>query len=240
MTRSPTVTGQCIRWHGMVDAQALQQAALLRILDAATRAIAARRFFHIVLSGGDTPRNVYRALRFQTTDWFAWHIYLGDERAAPREDADRNSRMAARAWLDHVPIPKSQIHMIPAELGAARAAAAYAAELRAIDDFDLVLLGLGEDGHTASLFPGHDWGIAPDAPDTLAIFDAPKPPPERISLSAARLSRAREVLFLVEGDGKATAVAQWRAGEPLPASAIRPTAGVDVLVTAALLAPPAA
>jgi 6-phosphogluconolactonase len=221
----------------MADVQTLQQATLRRILDAAAHAIETRGQFHIVLSGGQTPRAIYRMLRSQKTDWSAWHIYLGDERVAPREDPQRNSHMAAEEWLDHVPIPSAQVHMIPAELGACRAAEAYAAELRTIGDFDLVLLGLGEDGHTASLFPGHDWGTATGSPDVLAVFDAPKPPPERVSLSASRLSRAAAVIFLVEGDAKADAVARWRAAEPLPAGAIRPAAGVDVLVTAALLAP---
>ncbi len=81
------------------------------------------------------------------------------------------------------------------------------------------------------MFPGHDWGDAPGAPETLAVFDAPKPPPQRVSLSAARLSRSREVLFLVAGPSKRAAVARWRAGERIPARAIRPAAGVDVLVT---------
>jgi 6-phosphogluconolactonase len=223
------------RWHGMIDAQALQREALRRILDAATRAIQARSRFQIVLSGGQTPRPLYRMLRSQPVDWSAWHVYLGDERSAPREDPERNSHMVAEEWLSHVPIPAAQLHMIPTELGVRRAAAAYAEDLRSVGDFDLVLLGLGEDGHTASLFPGHDLGAEPDASDVLAVFDAPKPPPERVSLSAARLSRALEVMFLVEGESKADAVAQWRAGKPLPASAIRPAAGVDVLVTSALL-----
>jgi 6-phosphogluconolactonase len=104
-----------------------------------------------------------------------------------------------------------------------------------VAEFDLVLLGLGEDGHTASLFPGHDWGVRSDAPDVIAVFDAPKPPPQRVSLSAARLSRAREVLFLVEGIAKRDAVARWRMGANIPARSIRPRAGVDVLVESRLL-----
>lgn len=225
-----------VRWHGMIDARALQREALRRVLDAAARAIRARSRFQIVLCGGHTPRPLYHMLRSQPADWLAWHIYLGDERGAPRGDPERNSHMVAEEWLSHVPIPAAQVHMIPAELGVRRAAAAYAEDLQSVGDFDLVLLGLGEDGHTASLFPGHDLGAQLDAPDVLAVFDAPKPPPERVSLSAARLSRALEVMFLIEGESKTAAVAQWRAGKPLPASAIRPAAGIDVLVTSALLA----
>ena len=114
-------------------------------------------------------------------------------------------------------------------------AAQYTYSLQDVGPFDLVLLGLGEDGHTASLFPGDDWGSDTDAPDALAIAGAPKPPAERVSLSAARLRRARNVLFLVTGASKREAVARWRRGDTLPAAAIRPAAGVDVLLTADLL-----
>jgi 6-phosphogluconolactonase len=123
------------------------------------------------------------------------------------------------------------VHAIPGELGARAAALAYIYTLRAVREFDLVLLGLGEDGHTAGLFPGHEWGTAPHAPDVLAVFDSPKPPQQRVSLSAARLSRTREVLFLVAGESKRTAAERWRAGERLPAAAIHSPAGIDVLIS---------
>jgi 6-phosphogluconolactonase len=221
-----------IRWHAMPDGATLAAAAHQRIQAAADAAIRARGQFHIVLAGGNTPRAAYQRLREVRADWAAWHIYFGDERCLPRDDPARNSRMAEEAWLDHVAIPALQRPPIPAELGAAAAARAYGASLQSVAAFDLVLLGLGEDGHTASLFPGHDWGAAPGSPAALAIFDAPKPPRERVSLSAARLSDAREVLFMVSGASKREALAQWRAGAAIPASAIVPAAGVDVLVAA--------
>jgi 6-phosphogluconolactonase len=224
-----TQAQQC-RWHALPDRPALDRAAADRILAAAESGICARGQFHLVLAGGDTPGGAYRSLRSAGADWSAWHLYFGDERCLPPADPARNSRMAGNAWLDHVAIPAAQVHAIPAEAGAARAARAYAGVLRAVGEFDLVLLGLGEDGHTASLFPGHDWGAAPGSPDVLAVFDAPKPPPHRVTLSAARLSHAREVLFLVSGESKRQALAQWRGGERIPAQAIAPAAGVDVLV----------
>jgi 6-phosphogluconolactonase len=225
------------RWHAVADESALQQSALETILASAARAIHERGQFQIVLAGGNTPRGIYRRLRTAETDWSAWHIYFGDERCLPPADPARNSRMASEVWLDHVPIPPLQSHVIPAELGAVQAACMYAGTLQTVGDFDLVLLGLGEDGHTASLFPDHEWGAAPGSPDTLAVFDAPKPPPQRVSLSAARLSRARQVIFLVSGDSKHRAVAEWRAGKDIPARAIMPAAGVDVLVESTLLVP---
>lgn len=231
---------QLCRWHAVADAQALQQAAFEHILSSATRAIHERGRFHIVLAGGNTPRAIYRKLCAAQTNWSAWHIYFGDERCLPADDPARNSCMAAEAWLDCVPIPPLQVHAIPAELGALQGARRYAATLQGVGDFDLVLLGLGEDGHTASLFPAHEWAAAPGSPDTLAVFDAPKPPLERVSLSAARLSCVRQVIFLVSGCAKHGAVAAWRAGQDIPARAIMPAAGVDVLVESALLVPMAA
>jgi 6-phosphogluconolactonase len=224
-----------VRWIGVADAAALRQMAYRHILDAAARAIQRRGRFLIVPAGGNTPSGIYRMLCTADTDWSRWQVYFGDERCLPADDAERNSRMAADAWLNRVPITQDQVHAIPAELGASAAALAYGEMLRGVGDFDLVLLGLGEDGHTASLFPGRDWGVVASAPDALAVFDAPKPPPQRVSLSAARLSRTREVLFMVEGEAKRDAVAQWRVGADIPARAIRPQAGVDVIVESQLL-----
>ena len=99
----------------------------------------------------------------------------------------------------------------------------------------MVLLGLGEDGHTASLFPGNDWGREADSPAALPVFDAPKAPAERVSLSAWRLAKAKQVLFLVTGESKREAVMNWRAGANIPARAITPQHGVDVLAESVLL-----
>jgi 6-phosphogluconolactonase len=221
---------QVCRWHAMADVAALNAAAAARILAAAGRAMAVHGRFTVVLAGGNTPRGAYELLRAASADWPAWHVYYGDERCTPRDDALRNSRMAETAWLSHVPIPVAQVHEIPGELGPAEAAKRYATLLETVGDFDLVLLGLGEDGHTGSLFPDHDWGRGADAPDALAVFDAPKPPPERVSLSARRFSQAAEVLFMVAGAEKRDAVARWRAGDSIAARAIVPKAGVDVLL----------
>lgn len=231
----PPVDGpdELCRWHPQADRQALQQAALRYILAAAAEALRQRGRFLIVLAGGETPQDIYRQLPTADTDWSAWHIYFGDERCLPPESTARNSRLAGAAWLDRVPIPAAQIHPIPAELGPGPGAAAYAATLSQIGDFDLVLLGLGEDGHTASLFPGLAWAEA--AGDTVAVGNAPKPPPERVSLSAARLGRTRQLLFLIAGPGKRAAVHAWRSGQDIPARHVRPAAGLDVLLEKTLL-----
>lgn len=205
------------RWTIHPSEEALCSAAIERIVAAANKAIAERGRFDIVLAGGTTPRTIYQGLCKAQTDWAHWYIWFGDERCLPPEDGERNSKMAYDALLKHVAIPFRQIHVIQGELGAARAAASYNLQLGMLGDFDLVLLGMGEDGHTASLFPGHSWNNGDPA---MAVSDAPKPPSDRVSLTAARLSRSREVLFIVTGKGKQEAVNAWRRGAILPVAAI--------------------
>jgi 6-phosphogluconolactonase len=223
------------RWHRYSTITELEAAAVLAIQHAAQQAISQHGQFRIVLAGGTTPRNIYQAMRSADTDWSSWHVYFGDERCLPPDHAERNCRMAALAWLDHVAIPRAQIHPMSAEKGPEAAAADYTQLLKEIEQFDLVLLGLGEDGHTASLFPGHELGNTPDAPAALAVHDAPKPPPERVSLSANRLGAARRVIFLVTGESKRQAVTDWRNGASIPAAAITPAGGADVYLEAGLL-----
>ncbi len=214
------------RWHLYADAAALAARAARIILRAAEEAIRARGHFSLVLSGGTTPRAVYERLAKAAADWEAWEIYFGDERCLPPEHPERNSRMAADIWLDHVPILRDRIYIIQAELGPDAAAAAYIPLLEKALPFDLVLLGLGEDGHTASLFPGHRHAEARVVP----VHNAPKPPSERVSLSAHTLSDTHQALFLITGSGKRTAIAAWQGGESIPAADITPVGGVDILL----------
>lgn len=221
------------RWHIVADAAALEFKAYTVVLAAAESAIAARGAFRFVLAGGSTPRGVYARLAEAHVNWSNWHIYFGDERAVPMDDADRNSRMVQETWLQHVAIPSSQVHLVQYDGDAAQAAASYDETIRDAGTFDLVLLGLGDDGHTASLFPNHEWGVEAGAPAVLTIRDAPKPPRERVSLSSRRLSDSRAVWFLVSGKSKAHAIARWQQGVDLPAASVAPPDGVDVLLDAA-------
>jgi len=230
-----TSTQQLCRWYSYSSVIELEHAVLQEILKCAQIAIRSRGAFHIVLAGGTTPRKIYEQLRIADTDWSAWHIYFGDERCLPPNHDERNSRMAELALLDHVAIPLQQIHPIPAEKGAEKAESLYDETLKSIELFDLVLLGLGEDGHTASLFPVHEWGASTDAPAVLAVHNAPKPPPDRVSLSAHRLAAARQVLFIVTGDTKRQAVKNWQSGADIPAASITPSNGVDIYLEAGLL-----
>ncbi len=225
-------SSQTARWQQFDSLPSLELTACHFILESAARAIATRGFFSIVLSGGNAPRHVYRALCAAQTDWSVWHVYFGDERCLPADDPERNSHMAHTVWLDHVAIPSAQIHSIRGESGPDAAAASYVRELAVLGEFDLVLLGLGEDGHTASLFPGGGWEQTANLPAAIPVYDAPKPPPLRVSLSPGRVSHALQVLFLVSGNEKKQAVANWRAGVEIPASRILPTDGVDIFLYA--------
>jgi len=223
---------QRIDWKVFDNTTTLRQAACKTVLHSANQAIAERGRFLIVLAGGTTPRDVYRHLRHADTDWSKWHVYYGDERCLPPEHAERNSRMAEESLLRQVAIPSSQIHTIPAEFGPEQGALDYSQTLAEVGLFDLVLLGMGEDAHTASLFPGKLWESQPAAP-AIPIHGAPKPPPERVSLSASRLSQARQVIFFVTGASKRHAVQFWRDGADMPVAAIRPAGEVEVLMDAA-------
>jgi 6-phosphogluconolactonase len=204
------------QWRVFADSDALVRALADALCAEAAAAIAVRGAFHLVLAGGSTPLALYRALADRHAGDARWHIWYGDERCQPADHPERNSAMAEAAWLAASNIPEEQRWPIPAEYGASEAAAVYADWLARVGDFDVVLLGMGEDGHTASLFPGHDWGDAPDSPDVLAVYEARKPPPERVSLSAARLNRSRRVWFVITGSGKREPLLRWKSGEALP------------------------
>lgn len=205
---------------------AVAHAAALAIRAAAARAIARGGRFQLVLAGGRTPLAAYRLLAAEAEDWARWHIFLGDERCLAADDAGRNSASAARAFTDLVPIPPAQIHWIAAERGAAAAALEYESIVRSRLPFDLVLLGMGEDGHTASLFPGRP---VPSERLVIAVYDAPKPPPERVSLTPAALTACRELAILVTGADKGPALDAWRAGVDLPVARVASLSPARVL-----------
>ena len=221
---------QIQRWHLYQDIDELVSYAERAVVRAAADAHVRRGRFDLVLAGGTTPRTLYERLAAAKAGDVGWQVWFGDERCLPAGHADRNESMARDAWLDGSDIPPHQIHAIPGGLDPETAARSYVGALAGVESFDLVLLGIGEDGHTASLFPGQRRGLDERAADAVGVTDAPKPPPERVSLSAGRLSRARQVIVLATGASKADAIARWRRGEELPIAHIAPPAGVDILV----------
>ena len=202
-----------MEWRVLADADAVALAAVRLIIQAAAESIEQRGRFRLVLAGGRTPEAAYRLLAHQAIDWTRWECYFGDERCLPVDHAERNSQMVERALLSQIPLAPGEVHPIAAERGAEEAAASYAQIIAAAVPFDLVLLGVGEDGHTASLFPGRP--LDPDA-WVIPVHDAPKPPPERVSLGLRGLQSSRHLLVLATGAGKREALRGWRAGAALP------------------------
>jgi len=224
---TPLPGNRGIRWHVMPDSHSLATAVSERILEEARNAISGHGVFRIVLAGGATPAAVYRQLAATASDWSRWQVFFGDERCLPADHPQRNSAMARECWLGRVALPAANVHVINAETGAAAAAQAYAAVIEQARPFDLVLLGMGEDGHTASLFPGQTHAAGELV---HAVHDAPKPPPDRVSLGLAALNDAAGVLVLVSGAGKHTALQRWKRGDDLPVARIHGQAGVDVYI----------
>lgn len=210
-------------WLVEADSPAVIDAACRIIHRAASAAIEARGIFHLVLAGGTTPLAAYQRLAATDQRWKRWSLYYGDERCAPAEDPLLNSTQVIASGLaglvgKHLPIP--------VEKGCAKAAKLYAKQIAGVEKFDLVMLGVGEDGHTASLFPGRKW---PNQP-VFAIEDSPKPPAERVTLGVTALQNSHAMLVLVTGANKAAAVNQWRAGADLPISRVIGDTAADIVV----------
>ncbi|MBL4711867.1 MAG: 6-phosphogluconolactonase [Gammaproteobacteria bacterium] len=200
------------------DAEILARTVVEGIKEACALAIKARGVFHLALAGGTTPKRCYALLANENLPWDKLHIYFGDERCLAVDDAERNDFMAKTVWLNQVSIPGHQVHSMPAELGPDKGAQQYTTLLAQAPQLDLVLLGLGEDGHTASLFPNNP--ALQDKRTAVPVFDSPKPPSERISMGKHYINAAREKWFIVSGSGKRDAMAQMINGAPLPATLI--------------------
>ena len=217
------------------DPQQLAEAAARDFATKARAAIAERGRFTVALAGGSTPKATYEILARDYADGLDWskvHVFFGDERTVPPDHEDSNYRMAHRTLLSHVPV--GSIHRMRGELQPTEAAAAYEEELReffgASDEppsLDLILLGIGEDGHTASLFPEtsalevHDYWVV--ANPVLKLETT------RLTLSVPVINSARAVNFLVAGEGKAEALKQILEGDAdprqYPAKLVRPSGG---------------
>lgn len=242
--------------HIFSTQEELSEAVADYVQQVSVQAIRARGMFTVALSGGSLPKVlsadlIKEPIRSQI-DWSAWHVFWADERCVPLDDDDSNYLLAKETLFDHVDIPADQIYAIDPKLSPRFAARDYAAKLRAVlspDEnklprFDLILLGMGEDGHTASLFPGHDlldetklW-VAP-------LLDSPKPPPKRITLTYPVINNAHYVAFITTGDSKAEMLPQAveavaSTGSQVPAGRVQPSHGqldwfVDTAAAARLI-----
>ena len=185
----------------------------------------------ISLAGGSTPRKAYQRLGSRCAPWARLRIFFGDERCVPPDDEGSNYRMVREALLDRVPLLPEQVHRIPGELEPADAAAAAEAALRAefpgqdTPRLDLCLLGIGVDGHTASLFPGGP-ELAEDDRLMVPVHRPDLPQPWRVSMTMRLINASRRVIFVADDAAKADVVARAIAGDPsLPAGLVRPDQG---------------
>ena len=244
MPTASKATNPDIVVHSSVDA--LTQGAADRIVAAAAAAIAARGRFTMALAGGSTPAALYRLLASpsyaERLDWSQIEVFFGDERCVPPDHEWSNYAMASRSLLSHVPLPPDQLHRMRGELPPEAAAESYARTLARIFDakespwprLDVILLGMGDDGHTASLFPG--MGALTERQATVVATPVPayvRPQVPRVTLTLPVLNAAREVLFLVAGESKASMTSRVlkdiRSGnndaEQAPAALVRPSRG---------------
>jgi 6-phosphogluconolactonase len=226
--------------HRFDDPEDWAQAVAHSLAERVARRLAEQERFTLALTGGSTPRQVYALLGCEplrsNVAWERVKIFFGDERAVGPEHPDSNYRMAAEAWLAAGPIPPEAIHRMEGEAADLDAAARrYEAlvrhEVPAGEDgwprFDLILLGLGEDGHTASLFPGTR--ALDETARAVVANDVPRLGTSRLTLTFPVLNAAREIWFLVTGETKAARVAQALgyapADPPLPAARVHPSHG---------------
>ncbi len=221
------------------DETALYRAGAERFVALAAEAIAARGAFHVALAGGSTPKGLYALLATAEfaprLDWSRVHLYFGDERMVPPQHEQSNYRMVRESLLDHLATAPAAVHRIAGELEPQQAAAAYADELAHSlpqHGFDLVLLGMGPDGHVASLFPGTD-ALARRKPAAVAVY-VPKLESWRITLTLPAINHAGHVLVLVSGTRKSDVVRHVLRNishaMPLPVELLRPRGTMEWLL----------
>jgi 6-phosphogluconolactonase len=205
-------------------AEALAKSVADRAVATLAAAVHARGVAHLVVTGGGILESVLAELapRAEALDWSRIHVWWGDERFVASDSDDRNDLPAMAKLFSLVPVDPAKLHRMPAsdvgfdtpEAAAdayAEALAAFAADGADVPRFDVVLLGLGPDGHCASLFPGHPGTRVLDR-TVIAVHDSPKPPPDRLSLTFPALDAAAEIWFIASGDGKADAVSKALSG----------------------------
>lgn len=207
------------------SAAQLAENTAARLVTALADALAVRPVAHLGLTGGGILEQLMQAVRDlpgrDGVDWSRVHVWWGDERYVPADSDDRNDKAAARYLLDAVSLDPANVHRMPtSDAGfddVDAAAAAYASELAAaaegsdVPHFDVMLLGVGPDGHCASLFPEHP-GVHEEQRSVIGVRNSPKPPPTRLSLTFRALDAAQEIWFVVSGTGKADAVARALGG----------------------------
>jgi len=207
----------------LLDAEAVAQRAAREIVQHLEHARAERGVAHVALSGGTTPERTHELLAGAVEDWNGIEVWFADERCVAPEDPASNYLMVRKTLLEHIPMAPPLVHRMQGELGPDEGAERYAQELRGtvalgeegVPVLDVIVLGVGADGHVASLFPGAPTLNAGEEAVCLGVHNSPKPPPERITLSLAVLRAARRCVLPATGAGKRDAV-QGALGEATP------------------------
>ena len=203
-------------WFVYEDFNAVSKAAAEFLAKEIEKCLSNKDVCHVILPGGNTPAMCLRYLANSNLPWEKIHWYLGDERCYPQGHADRNDVMLDKNFWSL--LSETNIHLIPAEFGAEKAAELYRKEIDSIDYFDIAFLGMGEDGHTASLFPYNK--ALEDFRTVIPVYDSPKPPGDRISLSMQTLRNAHRRIVLASGISKASIIKRIKEGESLPINCI--------------------
>ena len=206
-------------WIVFDSKRSLSKSLAEDILKIAQQSIDNKGCFSIVLAGGQSPIELYKILQESSSDWNKWNVYIGDDRYLPKNDKERNDYIIEKVWLNSSVIPKDNIFFIESEseLGMMDARKKYENILEGIEKFDVVLLSVGEDGHTASLFPSHEYV---EGVNVVLEYNSPKMPKERISMSYSRLNQSKNVFKIIIGKSKQEAASLWLQGEKLPISRI--------------------
>lgn len=204
------------KWNVFEDFDEAAKQAALFLAKTIKNIIDINNVCHVILPGGNTPIKTLQFLTQQGINWNKVHWYLGDERCCAIGDSDRNDVMLQKELWSK--LGNTHIHRMQTEYGAEKAAELYREEIKSLEVFDIALLGMGEDGHTASLFPGHK--ALNDQRSVIPVYDSPKPPPERVSLSITTLKKTKVKIVLAQGEGKAKVIADIKAGELLPVNMI--------------------
>jgi len=204
------------KWNVSKDFKIASKAAAEFLAESIRNCVSKRGVCHIVLPGGRSPEQCLQFLSEMELPWEKIDWYVGDERVLPEGNSERNDVMIKNnLWSK---IPSGSIHTIQAELGGEVAAKLYNAELKDLNVFDIAFLGMGEDGHTASLFPGNV--ALNDIRDVVPVYNSPKPPDDRVTISIKKLSKARIRMVLTGGILKAGILSRIKKGEKVPINII--------------------
>lgn len=185
-----------------------------KIIEIGENSIKTTAKFNIVLTGGDTPRLIYKALSNINVNWKYWYFWLSDERFDHFNNQNiLNIEMINQELFSKINITSDQIHFIDTNLSFCDSINKYKEELKTVNTFDLVILGVGEDGHTAGLFPGNHIGEEKNSLDVIGVFNSPKVPKNRITMSANKLSCNERLIFIAKGKTKKNIITKLLNGD---------------------------